>query len=596
MTMPATTTISSAHAELGQATTALREGRFPDARKHAENALAAAEEPNALLVLGMACLRMGDLQAALVPLKRARELTPNRTAVHANLGDVLAHLGEVAEARASFRRAMELDPEHAAQYETRWVMMGRALHFQARGLGERMVHRDVASLLADVHSAVARDDLGHAFGTLALFGQQVLQHQLGSPMLANADLALGHREIDACIDALGARVLRERRPGAPRPRRPVTVHIATQLYAVGGHTRMLRAFIDADPGREQVVLLTDLAHDVRGRDTVASVFGERRVEWGPAGDQLHKLHWLMDRLEELAPERVILFQHHHDAVAVAACQPELAPDLYYYHHADYAFSFGVHHPRATHIDGSLMDFHGCRHNLGMPNNILVHFAAEDRPRNLAPLREGPRRLVTCTSATHTKLVRAGYRYAYFDLFPWLFEQAVDRHVHIGHLPEAMLNEIYRRLDAAGIARARFDYRGSVQSYWHTLVEAGVDVCIGSFPLGGGLTVTEAMGSGTPYVVHANYLQRIFTEHDMIYPEGFVWSDLAGLGAALKQLSDGACARHAVAARSHFERFHQLQQLRTALAGEHIQGAEASPVRPHRRDNLQIVLDAIYQPK
>jgi len=232
MTMPATTTISSAHAELGQATTALREGRFPDARKHAENALAAAEEPNALLVLGMACLRMGDLQAALVPLKRARELTPNRTAVHANLGDVLAHLGEVAEARASFRRAMELDPEHAAQYETRWVMMGRALHFQARGLGERMVHRDVASLLADVHSAVARDDLGHAFGTLALFGQQVLQHQLGSPMLANADLALGHREIDACIDALGARVLRERRPGAPRPRRPVTVHIATRWAGI----------------------------------------------------------------------------------------------------------------------------------------------------------------------------------------------------------------------------------------------------------------------------------------------------------------------------------------------------------------------------
>jgi hypothetical protein len=83
---------------------------------------------------------------------------------------------------------------------------------------------------------------------------------------------------------------------------------------------------------------------------------------------------------------------------------------------------------------------------------------------------------------------------------------------------------------------------------------------------------------------------------MIYPEGFVWSDLAGLGSALRQLADGACARHAVAARRHFERFHQLEQLRGAVAGKHIQGAEPLSVRPYHRDNLQIVLDAIYQPK
>jgi len=303
----------------------------------------------------------------------------------------------------------------------------------------------------------------------------------------------------------------------------------------------------------------------------------------------------MGRLYALAPERVFLFQHHFDAVALAACQPELAPELYFVHHADYAFSFGVYFPHATHIDGSLQDLENCRQRLGVTANLFVPYTADDRGSNPAPSRPGARALTTCTSATHTKLSRPGYRYSYLDLFPRLFQQRVQRHVHIGELPSPMLAEIYRRLDDAKIPRERFDYRGNVPSFWQALRDQEIDVCIGSFPVGGGLTVTEAMGSGTPYIVHGNYVQRVLCEIDQIYPEGFVWRELDELDAALETFAGGACPAHAQAARAQYERFHLPSQLSAALEGAHVLGASEPALRPHRRDNLQIVLDTLYLP-
>jgi hypothetical protein len=573
---------------------AVRTGRFDDARKGCEALLAAGESVDVLLLLGLACVRLGDAAAAVQPLTRALALAPDHVDALVTLGDAHAMRGALDSARDCFRRAMSLAPQHAPQLRGRYVQAGRNAHFAARGCGERGIHRDVPSLLADARGAAARGDIEHALGTLIAFGQQVLRQQLSSPLLANSDIAGGDRSIDACIAAIGALAL----PNLPAvPREPAarrTVHIATQLYTTGGHTRLLRSYADADKTREQIVLVTDLAQDTN-REAVAPLFAGRHVEWCPPGTATTKLEWLMGRLYALAPERVILFQHHFDAVALAACQPELVPDLYFVHHADYTFTFGVYFPRATHIDGSLQDLENCRRRLGVTGNLFVPYTADDRGLNPAPSRPGARALTTCTASTHTKLSRPAYRYSYLDLFPRLFKQRVKRHVHIGELPGPMLAEIYRRLDSAKIPRERFDYRGNVPSFWDALREHDIDVCIGSFPIGGGLTVTEAMGSGTPYVVHGNYVQRVLCEIDQIYPEGFVWRELDELDTALDTLAGGACPAHAKAARAQYERFHLPSQLTAALSGARVVGAHEPALRPHRRDNLQIVLDTLYVP-
>jgi hypothetical protein len=575
---------------------ALANGRNAEARNQAELALSAGEDGTTLFLLGVACLRVGDAAAAVAPLRRVLTLAPEQPNVHVHLGEALTRLGQLAEAQVCFRAASQLDPDGDA-YEQRAVVLGRAIHFQKQGRGEQGLHRDVSSLLADVHSAVAVDDFAHALGTLTLFGLQVLELQRSSRTLRGVEVALGDRSIDACIDDLGARVLKKRGSAAPKHRNKLTVHIVTRLYTVGGHTRLMRSYMDADDTREQVVLITDVGtRSASERPSIDAMFPGRQVEWCPPGDQLARLHWLFGRLETHAPERVMLFQHHHDPVAIAACQPELTPELYFMHHADYEFSFGVFHPRAIHIDGSSLDFDNCRHQLGVADNIFIPFVAEDRPRNPAPLQPGWRPIVTCTASTFNKLDGTGYRYNYLDLFPWLFSLPVVRHVHCGDLPAPVLNEIYSRLDAAGIARERFDYRGNVPSYWHALLDASVDVCIGSFPLGGGLTMVEAMGSGTPYIAHVNYQQRLLSGSHMLYPEGFTWRELSELAAAVQALSAGARVEHAEAARRHYERLHRPQILKDALSGDRISGVEAPSLRPYQPDHLQLVLDSYFAPK
>lgn len=575
---------------------ALSNGRNSEARQLAEQALSVGEDGTILFMLGVACLRLGDAAAAVAPLRRVLTLAPEQPNVLAHLGEALARLGHVAEAQTCFRQASRLDPD-GEPYEQHAVRLGRAIHFQKQGRGEQGLHRDVSSLLADVRSAVENDDFEHALGTLTYFCLQVLELQRSSRVLKGIDIALGDRSVDACIDALGALVLSRRGGARPGPRKKVTVHVVTRLYSVGGHTRLMRSYMEADEEREQVVLLTDVAtRSAAERPAIDAMFPGRRIEWCPAGDLLMRLHWLFDRLEELAPERVILFQHHHDPVALAACQPELTPELYFMHHADYEFSFGVFHPRAIHIDGCAMDFEHCRYQLGVQKNIHIPFVAEDRPRNPAPLRPGSRPIVTCTAATYNKLDGAGYRYNYRELFPWLFSLPVERHVHFGELPAPVLNDIYARLDAAGIARERFDYRGNVPSYWQALLDASVDACIGSFPLGGGLTMIETMGSGTPYIAHDNYQQRLLSGSHMLYPGGFTWRDQSELGAAIQALSADARIEHAEAARRHYERLHQPKILRDALRGERISGVEIPPLRPYQPDRLQLVLDSAYAPK
>jgi hypothetical protein len=305
----------------------------------------------------------------------------------------------------------------------------------------------------------------------------------------------------------------------------------------------------------------------------------------------------MNRLAELAPERVFLFQHHFDAIAVAACQPELAPDLYFVHHADYAFCYGVFHPYATHVDGSVQDFQSCRHRLGIADNLLLPYPNPDHGVNPAPLRSGPRELPTCTCSSASKLTRPGYALAYADAFPGIFAHGVARHVHIGELPEELLQHIYQRLDAGGVSRDRFVYRGNVPSFWKALVAEAVDVCIASFPLGGGLTAVEAMGSGTPYVAHDNYLQAMLTDMDQLYPGARAWRELPELYAVLERYAREGTEEHARAARAHFMSMHHEGLLTEAFRGPRVRSVcEAPPSRQHDRDDLQIVLDSFYVPR
>jgi tetratricopeptide (TPR) repeat protein len=581
---------------LTAARAALGRNDFPEAARLTDLALNSRETPLGRLLQGVARLKLGDTDGARAAFERAATLRPSAPEPLAGLGDVAEAKGEYDAMRSFYRRAMDANAERAPDYLHRYLQAGRTLHFTRSGRGERGFYRDATSLLDDVRECMTRGDLDYALGTLIDFGSRVLRQQLASPLLAHCDIAMGSAPLDRQIVELGAWAFARSGLRTPPERTKRVVYVATQLYTTGGHTRLLGNFASADPSREAVVLLTDLASE-RNRAAVEAMVPNARVEWCPRGTPSARIHWLMARLAELAPERVFLFQHHFDAIAVAACQPELAPDLYFMHHADYAFCYGVYMPHAVHIDGSVQDFNSCRGRLGNEHNLLLPYPSPDRGLNPAPLRSGPRALTTCTCTSASKLTRPGYALSYLDAFPGIFAHGVARHIHIGELPEELLKAILQRLDAHGISRDRFVYRGNVPSFWKALIDECVDVCIGSFPLGGGLTSTESMGSGTPYIAHANYLQAVLTDMDQLYPGAFAWRELSELYAALDHYASEGTEAHARAARTHFMAMHHEALLAEAFSGPRVRSVCAAPQRrQHHRDDLQVVLDSFHMPR
>lgn len=77
-----------------------------------EAARAQPDDAEAHLRLGQALLSIvGDADAALAVLQRARELRPDEPRVHGAVGLALSALGQAAEAVSAFEAALRLDPQ-----------------------------------------------------------------------------------------------------------------------------------------------------------------------------------------------------------------------------------------------------------------------------------------------------------------------------------------------------------------------------------------------------------------------------------------------------------------------------------------------------
>jgi tetratricopeptide (TPR) repeat protein len=99
------------------------DGRYDDARRQLEAALAQAPASASILIeLVRTELAAKDLDAAERYARRALEVQPSDAEAHASLGAVLSAGGRLAEAAAEFARAAEIDPRpewHARSDELR---------------------------------------------------------------------------------------------------------------------------------------------------------------------------------------------------------------------------------------------------------------------------------------------------------------------------------------------------------------------------------------------------------------------------------------------------------------------------------------------
>jgi hypothetical protein len=367
------------------------------------------------------------------------------------------------------------------------------------------------------------------------------------------------------------------------------VTIATELGQYGGHTRVIEDVIKAQAEKSHIVLLTDLFNraDINSMTDWFRPIAELRV--APRGTMLKKLEWLVAQLDAIKPARIFLFNHHQDAIAIASVQPWLgSTKVIFYHHADHNLCLGVHLPRTLHIDPHNIGYHNCRMHEGLKDNRYLPLVIEDKAPHSANhgfLRDGILR--TCSSGTYLKF-NPSYMYPYGELILKRLELRNGVHFHIGNLPDGVLGSIRNRLVAEGIDASRFIHIPWVQSLFSSLIEHHIDLYISSFPLGGGRASIEAMGSGTPSLIHQSSVSRHNGFIDSAYPEALVWKDPAEFYDQICSLTPQVLTEHSGYARQHYESYHlpslMASELNNICAGKGT--LEPLPLKPYEPDYLQ----------
>ncbi len=313
--------------------------------------------------------------------------------------------------------------------------------------------------------------------------------------------------------------------------RPANVYVVTEIYRTGGHRRLIEQIINSRPDERHIVLFTGAL------DTNRDYGHQRMIEAGAfpvfPDKQLglfDRLTWLREKLSAYAAQRVYAAHHPEDVLASIALHEQaerLGPRLYVIRHADTVPSVGVDLPLATHLAirpeqmqqirerqpqshvfvlPLTLDRPGPFETTGETNRSQPEDEDGDedendgarKPTKFEPFASGT--FVTATAGTPHKFETDG-PLGLPAVLTRVLRTTRGNHVHYGPMPDAMRDAIHRALKKAGVPKSRVKFAGEVDAVAEALVEDQVDLFLGSFPIGGAMTMLEAAAASVPIAVY-----------------------------------------------------------------------------------------------
>jgi hypothetical protein len=339
--------------------------------------------------------------------------------------------------------------------------------------------------------------------------------------------------------------------------------IATELYALGGHTRVLEDV--ARELAEPTIVLTDLfgscEQDPQKTEWVKNLFPKGNVLVLPAGTYWQKCEMLRRFTLALNPRGIVYFGHHQDPIPFVATLASPAPHKVFVHHGDHNPSLGCTIESLRHVDLSEGVREVCAAHLHTPPLTLPLHVDDQGARLFGAVHTGDCSVVT--SGHPAKFARSG-AVALQQIVQTTLATVGGKHFHIGPLDADWVAEIHAALQAGGTDPSRFVHLGWVPSLWQSLKALDAAFYIGSAPLGGGRAAVEAQGCGYPVLYFENAEHTTLPAHHPLYASrGLGWSTTTQLAEVLA----AAAPRHAAlsaAARALYEEGFSRLPFRRAL--------------------------------
>lgn len=386
-----------------------------------------------------------------------------------------------------------------------------------------------------------------------------------------AHTALYYPQFDRQIETLAVLLDRSLPAQAEQAPDETNVIIATELYQVGGHTKVIEDV--ANELVNPVIILTDLFGTNHRAPSSIDWFRERlpgaTVLVLPARDMWGKCRTLGSIVRGLRPKNILHFNHHQDPLPFVATLSHRGARQALVHHCDHNPSVGCTLKALEHVDVSPRLQEICAAHLGQPAYLLPLHVPDRGVQTVEAVQDN--RFSVVTSGRVGKFARAG-DLQLKDIVLVALRALSGSFFHVGPLADDWLQEIRGHLSAHGIDASRFVSLGLVPSLWKTLRETKAAFYVGSAPVGGGRAAIEAQGCGLPVLFFTGFEHGSLVENYSLYADQSLgWSDITELGTLLRTLG----ARHTKLsglARKFYEEGYSRERFRATL--EALLGLEA----------------------
>lgn len=385
-------------------------------------------------------------------------------------------------------------------------------------------------------------------------------------------------KLDALCQEIGTHLLKKRPVVPVPPPQPIDLYIASELYAIGGHTALIGDYVQNSPQREARLFLTNhrnrqatLKDPIRHRTGLP----EAAVEIATDPSWVGKFYTLNEYLLILNPSRVFILTHPEDPLVICQPPPASQAEWYFIHHADHSPALGLHLPNVRHVDVTPRAHQCCRQILGLGGNIYLPLQCKES--SPPPTPRPPTSLLTIASCGSTGKFNLEGPAALHEIITHLLRHTAHRYIHFGPLPEAYLQSWRGQLISKSIDPFRFLHIPSVESLWEALQSYQIDLYLNSFPHPGARASIEAMGAGIPLLT----MDQPDQSHSLLYPTAEKWRTPGDLLRLIEDATPTWLKDQSHAARQHFQTHHSTDIIRPLFAHSPIEGS--SPTKMNASD-------------